>query len=356
MRKTILLPLALIFIGTTALAQNEGRWYNGDWVQIWEYSSVSKETREKIKASGVKSEEAYRTTKKGEILTQATTFDEEGRITSANKKHWNKNKYRKHTYKYNDEGLISKIEKTDYKGNAYLVTEYKYNKDQHRTLFVQSTMKKGETKKIESGYNGDQLIWRKSYLKGNTTPQQNWTYEYYEDNSRKETKYFKKGKLKYTYHYDCKPEGEIQETKHKDTSVICIREELDPDGNTVKYMQTTNDKNEVVTNRNVYTPEGKLIAGSSKGKDGSMRYWWEKKNNVHHYKYYRKGKLYYENFTTYDDNNNRLKYEYISHKKPKWNRKTVYEYDSNGLLTKESNYDHEGEIRYTARFVREFYN
>ena len=36
-----------------------------------------------------------------------------------------------------------------------------------------------------------------------------YEYSFYDDGSRKETNYYKKGKLKYTWNYDCKSEGEI---------------------------------------------------------------------------------------------------------------------------------------------------
>ncbi|MBK6952631.1 MAG: hypothetical protein IPH24_11440 [Crocinitomicaceae bacterium] len=88
-------------------------------------------------------------------------------------------------------------------------------------------------------------IWEKDSL----SPYKRLDYEYYEDGSLQTIRYFFKSKLKYTWSYDCKPEGELLGVKQKDSTTICIKEEYDSKGNRVVWKQEFNRKGDLVKNK-----------------------------------------------------------------------------------------------------------
>lgn len=98
-------------------------------------------------------------------------------------------------------------------------------------------------------------IWKKDSL----SPYKRLDYEYYQDGSIKTIRYFFKSKLKYTWSYDCKPEGEMLGVKQKDSTTVCIKEEYDANGNRVVWKQEFNRKGDLVKTKMVYDKDSILL-------------------------------------------------------------------------------------------------
>lgn len=123
---------------------------------------------------------------------------------------------------FNDKGLLSKA--TSYKrkeGQILWIQQYEYNNDSN-AIKIQSLNKKGE------------VIY--------TTE-----YDYYEDGQKKEVRsYNKKGKLKSVLKYDCLPTGVLANGKKTDTLTVCLKDNIDEDGNSIYTVERMQKNGKIV--------------------------------------------------------------------------------------------------------------
>ncbi|WP_066757397.1 hypothetical protein [Crocinitomix algicola] len=148
-------------------------------------------------------------------------------------------------YQYNAEGKLTEKSRVNIKGE-YFGTTYQYNTE-------------------------GKLTEHCIYQKTKEVPIKKLVYTYYPNGDKKTTVYYKKGKLKYSWKYDCKPEGELVGVKNKDQVTICVSEEFDELGNRVvwdrrfdedgklKKIKTVYNADSLVLNRQIYTENGTKI-------------------------------------------------------------------------------------------------
>jgi len=169
--------------------------------------------------------------------------------------------------------------------NGTFLEEYTYDKKSQKIKTVRTNNKGQEsitTTKWTSrgqiaereyyGYKGDyrgsvcqydvagNLTLLKVYTKNKVVPTYSMEYTFYEDGSKKSTTFTKKGKVRYVWTFDCKPEGELLGVKKKDESTICINEELDADGNRVVWKRTFDEKGGLIKTKMVINPDSIVIS------------------------------------------------------------------------------------------------
>jgi hypothetical protein len=197
--------------------------------------------------------------------------------------HFSGDKQTKSVETYDHNGNILTYDHFNIKGDHTISYTYTYDPKQRPVFYTYRYGKKQSWSRVEydasgslkrsRGYNskgdffgreefkredGKMLaitIWEKDSL----SPYKRLDYEYYEDGSLKTIRYFFKSKLKYTWSYDCKPEGELLGVKQKDSTTICIKEEYDSKGNRVVWKQEFNRKGDLVKTKRVYEQDSILV-------------------------------------------------------------------------------------------------
>jgi len=203
--------------------------------------------------------------------------------------------------------------------------------------------------------------------KDGSTEKKKFEYDYYEDGKHKQTKFYKKGKLKHVWNYTCDDEGKEQKKDVKTTQICHIKEYLEDSSYIVVNRTTDNkgrirknvskyNKNKKLLEYRSYNNKGKIIWGNDyryncKGKKiQSISYkrggliwnkeeWFYNNDLVVKYKYYkRKGKLKYS--VEYKFNNNKKLIERLSfNKKQQQTQKYKYEYNDRGDIIKTTCYN-----------------
>jgi hypothetical protein len=208
---------------------------------------------------------------------------QKNKVQSRTVLHYIGDKKTKSVETYDQFGNILTYDHYDKKGQHSVSYRYTYDSKQRPVLYTYKYGKKQSWNRVEydasgllkrsRGYNskGDYFgreefkredgkmlaitIWEKDSL----SPQKRLDYEYYEDGSLKTIRYFFKSKLKYTWSYDCKPEGELLGVKQKDSTTICIKEEYDAQGNRVVWKQEFNRKGDLVKTKMVFDKDSTLL-------------------------------------------------------------------------------------------------
>lgn len=225
--KRLFLMLTIIAASTNSFAQypNPYAQYanveNVPWrfwrdFNIYPKTSMPTDGQELIKANHVKKrgKTAYY---KGIPSTTVKHFDTNGKIIRIE---YSKKEYKSTAMlKYTDFGKIKEVEKKNSKGQISKTT-YEYD-SKNRLIKSESADFKKDYSKSEVAYNEfDKLSYRKHFDKNTDTPDKELRYSYHENGDKKETNYYVKGKLKDTWLFECKPEGELINVKEKDATKI----------------------------------------------------------------------------------------------------------------------------------------
>ncbi len=335
-----------------------------------------KTEKEKIKTAHVK--EMTMTEKKGakEWVGAKFTNDARGNCTSAvfnNKKGKTKRQF---VFTYSPENLVLSKAMLNGKGKELRRVTFSYNKDSLQTEAVlykrgketqkntyaynkfkqyteQAFYRKGEIKKkIISYYDSTRIKESEFYKNGNADYSFKWVYTYYSDKSRKTSTIFKcNGKVKYTWNYDCKPEGELM-SKHKDSTLICQNKEYDKDSNITYTYRQFNEKGK---------PE-KVVSTWSKNRK-IMQYATYRENDIpvsffkynmvtseyeQQIYYNKKGKETFKIINTFDNDNNLT--EVDDYNKGSLNAKTVRQFNSSKLVTSETNYKKNNKVINASKY------
>jgi YD repeat-containing protein len=212
--------------------------------------------KDRFKEHQVKSRELIHYSN-GEKIRTTQFFNTDGLVTKISREI--KGKVHSINYSYDESNNVIEIESTNSKNEKWR-TQYYYDKE-NRLIGRDTYDKKGEYSGFKSGYNNDgKILFQEIYKKSKTIPVQSLFYDYYEGGSKKSTTYKKKGKVKYVWNYDCKPEGELINVKNKAASTICIKEELDKDGNRVVWERTFNDKGKLTKVQKVFRIDSTIIS------------------------------------------------------------------------------------------------
>lgn len=380
------------------------------------YQSGVEKHRAFLSENKVKSIQMYSVSdKKGRVLTKASNYDEKGYLLNTKKLH-KKDKYILTEYNYHENGLTNEVKR--YSDDKLTFSSKRtYNNLKRTTLTLKMYHKKNYSQKREYKYLNDSLIvgelfyHRKDtslirsknefkYREDGKLLENNHfslvskrkrslaifsrtAYSYYENGDKKETNHYnKKGELKYTWSYDCSPKGVLEQTIHKDTTTICIKEEVNQDGDLVKTIRRTNEKNEIEIIREVHK-DGVIRQFSSEGINGQMKSWWYRSDTIYHNKKYLKGVLWIEDKTLYNKNGKVIERHRINHKKSKYswfekskideNGKVIelkhvnqgkakyswsekYTFDEKGMLIEKRRFNYKNELMSVLEYEREFYD
>lgn len=249
------------------------------------------------------------------------------------------------TYSPNDKVESTKVYK---KGELEYSINYKRN-EQQKPVEQTKTMANGTVKyKNVWTYNADGCLQEYSRYKNGDKLDRRNTYEYFSPCERSKMMLFNsKGKLKKTWTFDCKQEGEVLIEK-KDVTQVCKWEESDGEYLT-KVYQTFDEKGRIYKNVSKYTIKDTLIVETkSYNESGVMTYMATYDNSyerpiIRNY-YSQKGKLKWGNKYEYV-NEQAVSYQYM--RKGKVLRTSSYEYNSDQLLTKFTSLDKKGELSRT---------
>ncbi|MBT4967574.1 MAG: hypothetical protein HOM80_01045, partial [Bacteroidetes bacterium] len=158
-----------------------------------------------------------------------------------------------------------------------------------------------------------------------------------EGNREKAQSFNSRGKLKYTWSYECSQEGE-RSTKHKDTTKYCIVNSQDSNGYLMRVFQAVNDKNKMTKYVSIFNQDTILIESRSYDKNDVLlhkaNYQPDQPLYISYYSY-KKGRLRSARLNSYDENGNRTDYKYYTYKGEKKKLATQYKYifDDNNLYT-----------------------
>lgn len=179
------------------------------------------------------------------------------------------------------------------------------------------------------------LLKSEYYKNGGAKLCKRWEYSYYPDNTKKtSTLYNAKGKAKYVWNYDCKPEGELVQ-QHKDTTLVCKKDELDAMGNKVVTERKFNEKGEPTKVVCVYSKEDKLLSNDVYDKNNILRshiLYGKDWNWLEYISYDKEGVEEYKQLYKYDDKGNKTEYAY--YKKQALKHTNIYSYNEKGLVVK----------------------
>jgi hypothetical protein len=218
-------------------------------------TSISTKERESLKTNHVKSREktGYY---KGVPSTTIEHFDTEGRIIRIE---FSKKDYKSTSIiRYTEFGKIKEVEKTDSKSRISKTT-YDYD-SQNRLITTESVDFKKDYSKSEVAYNEfNKLSYRKHFNADTETPTKELRYSYHENGDKKETNYYVKGKLKHTWLFECKPEGELINVKEKDATKLCKLEDVDENGNYVVWDRKFDEKGRLTKEKTVFNSDTLLI-------------------------------------------------------------------------------------------------
>ncbi len=179
------------------------------------------------------------------------------------------------------------------------------------------------------------------FRKRNTQPYSR-TYYLYKNNKLAETKYYKKGKLKYVRKYDCTPLGE--KVKKVKKTAVCSNTEFDKDGNKIVVNEFTNEKGKTTKTKRTFKGNSNvLIKRESFDGDNNSTFFFEKTDSkITQINYRRKGKESYKLVQHLDQKGNVIKQERFH--KTKLKSTVLYEFNDQNFKTKEIYFNKKREL------------
>ncbi len=241
----------------------------------------------------------------------------------------------------------------DRKGKEVEKCIYQYNQDSLLTSFSRYCYGKLSVK-ITYAYEGKRLIQTIYYKKREDRFEKKWVYAYYPDKQRKSSiLYDKNGKVKYVWNYDCKEVG-VLESKHKDTTAVCQKEELDKDGNKTVTQRRFDEKGKPMKIVYVYNKSNKLISQSYFNSKDILYFHYSRSNDLTHSSesfYNKKGKLRTREEYTYDNEElaRILESENYTGKNIR-KTKQVFTYNPAGLLIRRKAYNKKDKLVFTCKY------
>jgi YD repeat-containing protein len=183
-------------------------------------------------------------------------FDEEGYMTK--KEYINSKSGTVTNITYNGDHKITSIVTQNNKSEKWTTT---MNYENDLMVETENIDEKGNYSGTKKEYNEEGLLLRHLlFKKSRTEPTHELIYTYYEGGSKKNIIYKEKGKYKYEWNFDCKEEGELVNVKTKDQSTICIKEEVDKDGNTIIWNREFSEDGTLIKTKEVRSVENVLIS------------------------------------------------------------------------------------------------
>lgn len=267
----------------------------------------------------------YSKTRNGKRLEESILFEEKG--LSQKNEFYNRNGTTKKTIirSYNDSNRIVEY-RVIKKNKPYKLHIYSYKDYIH---IVSSTYYYKDTI-TPSGFTSYKYYPNhkcKSYSTANKKNKQQYRYEYdyYDNGSRKETRFYTKTKLKHTWVYDCDPKGALSDNK---TVKICKNRTYEADSSfTEIYESTIKGK----ANRNIIksTADGRVLENTTFDAKGKMKY-----------------------RSTYEYNSAQKLVKHLVYKGAKKEPSSIemYEYNADESLIASIRLNGDGEVKYRREF------
>lgn len=293
------------------------------------YVTSNKVEKKQLAANKVESRTSLKTTKKGTTKT-VEKFDRNGNLISIEGNSGKEKNHFHYSYSYDAQQRLIFAQYKFGKKVAWSKTEYDASGSLIRTkgYTMQGKYKGREEFYTESGKVLAITIWDKDSI----SPSQRLSYEYYENGSLKSIQYFQKSKLKYTWVYDCWPEGELVNKDEKEKTTICIIEERDENGDLIKWQRHFNDKGEVEKIKKTYKGDTLLLSAESYNiKDELTRrtlYFGD--GGFLSFTYNKKGEIIATNEIVYDLNHNKVRQ---SSNYKNFHISSWFQYDNNHLMS-----------------------
>lgn len=230
----------------------------------------------------------------------------------------------------NRKGIITTKDSATYNNAGKQTSEFSFRRKgimvKWKTLTTYN--EKGETTEIDNfKYN----------KKGKEKSQGKYITIYTEDGSKGETKWYNgKGRLKYTWRFDCNPEGVLERPIVKDTTKVCVKYDYGVDGSKVRTLIYTNKKNHITKTIEKYNPKGYMTEYTNYNRKNIITdkyiYSYDTDNNCTVYVWYKRGGEKIKNkYTMEYDSNNQLKIYCRYHHADKLRSKYTYDYDEKGM-------------------------
>jgi hypothetical protein len=222
-------------------------------------------------------------------------------------------------YLYDDKNQLIQLTQLKRNGKLELAIRYAYNDQGDNTEMTWYWRNSHYSHKIAT-FNANHQPLEVIYRYDNDKKLgSRYVYSYYEDGSKKQTvQYDDKGKVKYTWNFDCNPVGKLTSSHLKDTSKTCIRYELDKNGKKMKVVEEFKKLGLVVRIIKKYDSEN---------------------NWVEEIRYDKKGREGYHMNADYNDKNQCVMYSYteqgLGHN---YILKFIYSYDDKGNVAEELGY------------------
>lgn len=280
-----------------------------------------------LKKNSVKSREKIRYYK-GKPFSTIEYFNEEGKVVQTERTSKNGNKSTS-SLTYTESGKLDQVEGRNYKDRTWKTTYLYDSKD--RLIATESINTKQVYSKSEVGYNElDKISYRRLFDKKTDTPKKELSYTYHENGDKKETNYYEKGKLKHTWKFECKPEGELINVKEKDATKFCLIQDIDENGNGVIWERKFDEKGRLTKEKTVYTPDTLILLRQ---------------------RFIGTDKLVYEKVNTFDDEN-----QYVGSISKTFDKKLGLRLYSKTTFskkkgTKTEHYNKKGELKYTKLYL-----
>ena len=342
--KTKLILIMILFLVGKSFAQQEYYFFNSKYPQVWVDSSrknIFKKNNlrtyeEFIIKKGIKRNSSKVILNDSLQIKETFTFNKKGNLK------------RNCKYEYGIRNKIIHTLKTN--KNNQKTYEFTWNNDTINSVEEEVNFRNGKIKNRNiSKYNRKNIMEQVHNRRGGEKIKKRWFYEYYDNGSKKKsTVYNSKGKVRHTWSYDCKPEGELV-AKHKNTTMICKNDLYDENGYRVETIRSFDDKGRMKKSINKFNIKNIMVESNIYDYKDSLtyRYFFNELNKTYEHSYYYKNpfgdKLI--SYSKMDKYWNTIEYIWIKNGKKKTNKKS--EVNNGGKIITETitHYKKSGDIK-----------
>ena len=154
-------------------------------------------------------------------------------------------------------------------------------------------------------YNNKDLVTTARYIDKNGNDKLKYEYDYFDNGSKKETRYYKRNKLKNKWTFECDPKGEL--VKKVKTGNYCTKRTLNNDGSFIEVFEYKFDNGKPTKTICYYTADTIMTKYEEYKKNGELKkkyeYTYDKNGNDTQILYFKHGKLKKRYIYTYNDKN-----------------------------------------------------
>jgi hypothetical protein len=271
----------------------------------------------------VKSLKCSEVNKKGkETRSYELIFNKKGRVLERNSKN------AKSVFCYLNDTLIQKIETQ--KGNDVLLLERSYNEINKLTFLQQSKNGKIIHQELYS-YADNGLIIKSQIIDFKRHKTYEMHYQYSDTKKLKFQKLLVNGKVKKTWTYDCKEQGERVDTKKAALESVCRYEEQSSDGSYIVFSRQIKEGKDILM-KNYFTKDSVFYMNET-FKDDSLILHRSTiaAGETHYINYNKRQKVSYETIQKFNDDKQLLENSYL--RKGKLHSKSTIVYNANGTIS-----------------------